>query len=170
MALGAPQQALEYIDEELPGFIEIYTWRELCREWLIAASGNGLMPPLEQVGGAWSQKFSVDVAGINRQEKRFVLGVCTWQDEPADRHILRDLIVRTSSFVPKHGQWEVDYVAFASHGWTAETEALVRDIERTGESGRNWHATTVRLLDLAQINQDLSQWSPPVIKMTTEDF
>jgi len=170
MALGAPQQALDHIEANLPGFIEVYTWRELCREWLIGASGNGLMSPLEQVGGAWSQKFSIDVAGINRQEKRLVLGVCAWQDKPAERHILRDLIVRTSTFVPKHGEWTVDYVAFASSGWTEETEALVRDIERTGESGRNWHAVNVRLLDLSQINEDLAHWSPPVIKMKANDI
>lgn len=170
MALGAPEQALDYIEANLPGFIELYTWRELCREWLIGASGNGTMPSLEKIGGAWSQKFSVDVAGINRQEKRLVLGVCVWQDESADRHVLRNLVVGTSNFIPKHGEWTVNYVAFASHGWMPEAEALARDIERTGESGRNWHATDVRLLDLSQVNEDLSHWSPPVTKITSEDF
>ncbi len=169
MALGAPQQALDYIEEKLPSFIEVYTWRELCREWLIGASGSGSMPPLERVGGAWSQKFSVDVAGINRQEKRLVLGVCTWQDEPADRHVLRKLITGTANFIPKHGQWTVDYVAFASQGWMPEAEALARDIERTGESGRNWRAVDVRLLDLARVNEDLSQWLPSVVKMADEN-
>lgn len=161
MALGAPQQALAYIEENLPEFIEVYTWRELCQGWLIGASSHGVVAPLETVGGAWSRKFSVDVAGINRQAKHLVLGICVWKDEPADRHVLRTLVMGTSNFVPKQGEWTVAYVAFASHGWTPEAEALASEIERTGESDHNWQATTVHLLDLARVNEDLSQWASP---------
>ncbi len=168
MALGTPRQALDYIEQHLPGYIQKYTWRELCREWLIGASSNGEMPvPLEQVGGAWSRKFSVDVAGINRQEKRLVLGVCMWQDTPTDRHILRNLIMETSNFIPKYGEWTIEYVGFASQGWTAEAKALAREIKRTGEFGSRWRAVDFRLLDLAYVNADLSRWLPPGSRTTT---
>ena len=77
MALGTPRQSMNYIEQNLPRFIELYTWRELCREWMIGASRNSdMQTPLEDVGGAWTQKQAIDVFGINRLEKRLVLGTC----------------------------------------------------------------------------------------------
>jgi uncharacterized protein len=161
VALGDPRQALGYIEQNLPAFIETYTWRDLCRDWLIAATNNGdISVPLEDIGGAWLKKHEVDVVGISRMQHRLVLGTCHWQDEPANRHLLSDLIAHTAAFVPNSGEWTIDYLGFARNGWTAEAEALAQDIRRVGEFGGNWRAVDCRLLDLERVNEDLIRWVP----------
>jgi AAA+ ATPase superfamily predicted ATPase len=163
MALGTSGQALSMIEKGLPEFIEVFTWRELCREWMVAASNQGEMPAkLEQVGGAWTKDQSVDVVGINRQDKRLVLGACQWQDKPADRHVLRNLIMQTPTIVPKYGEWIVDYFGFASSGWTREAKALAADVKRTSEAGKNWKADDFRLMDLELVNSDFTRWTPVI--------
>ncbi len=160
VALGSPQQVLAYIEEHLPAFIEIHTWRELCWNWLTLASQQGdTYLPLEDVGGAWTRKYAIDVVGINRMEKRLVFGICRWQEDQADRHVLRHLLMQTPNLVPKYGEWTLDYVGFSASGWTDEAKALAREIKRSGEVGKNWRAVDFRLLDLEQVNQDLIHWS-----------
>ena len=161
VALGTPRQALNYIEQNFPSFIETYTWRELCREWLIGASSHEEMPtPLEDVGGAWTTKHAVDVVGINRREKRLVLGTCRWANELADRHILRHLITQASHFVPKRDQWTVDMLGFSAEGWTTEAKSLALEIKRSGEFSANWRVVDCRLLDLESIYADLARWTP----------
>lgn len=161
VALGTPRQALNYIEEHFPSFIETYTWRELCREWLVGASRHEEMPtPLEAVGGAWTAKHAVDVVGINRREKRLVLGICRWADELADRHVLQHLSAQTAHFVPKHDEWIVDFIGFSARGWTNEAKSLAHQIKRAGEFGGNWRVVDCRLLDLESVYADLHRWSP----------
>ncbi len=164
LALGTPYQALSYIEQNLGTFIEMYTWRELCREWLAGASRHAEMAKsLEAVGGAWTTKYSIDVVGINRLEKRMVLGVCHWQEEPADRHILRNLIMNTPKVIPRaSGDWTIDYVGFAAKGWTQEAKSLAYDVKRTGEFGNHWRAIDFRLLDLENVTTDLRLWMPTI--------
>lgn len=161
VALGAPRQALTYLEENFPSFIETYTWRELCREWLMGASSSGeMLIRLEDVGGAWTNKYSVEVAGINRMEKRLVLGTCCWQDAPADGPVLRHLIAETSYFVPKFGEWTVDFIGFSASGWTTEARALAHTVKQTRESGTNWQTVDFHLLDLENVHADLARWTP----------
>jgi AAA+ ATPase superfamily predicted ATPase len=160
VALGTPRQALNDIEQHFPSFIETYTWRELCRGWLAGASSHEEMPtPLEDVGGAWTAKHSVDVVGINRRERRLVLGTCCWADELADRYVLRNLITQTPYFVPKQDEWTVDVIGFSAVGWTAEAKSLAHELKRTGEVGANWRVVDCRLLDLENVHADLTRWS-----------
>ncbi len=163
LALGTPRQAVDYIEQNMSAFIESYTWRELCQEWLIGASNHGdLSIPLEDVGGAWTVKHQVAVVGINRMQKHLVLGACHWQDELADRYVLRHLLTQTAHFVPKGGEWTVEYIGFAASGWTQEAKALARDVKRSGEFGKNWRAVDFRLLELENVNADLTRWAPQI--------
>jgi hypothetical protein len=161
VALGTPRHALNYIEQNFPSFIETYTWRDLCREWLIGASSHEEMStPLEDVGGAWTTKHAIDVVGINRREKRLVLGTCRWASELADQHILRHLITEASYFVPKRDQWTIDMLGFSADGWTAEAKSLALEIKRIGEFGKNWRVVDCRLLDLESVYADLARWKP----------
>lgn len=160
VALGDPNQALAYINGNLTDFIETYTWRELCREWLQkATSRDEISTPMDAIGSSWTSKSHLDVVGINRRQKRLILGVCIWRDKPADRHNLRKLIMNTEAHVPKSGNWVIEYVAFADKGWTEEAIALAEEIKRNGESGKNWRVTNCTLLTLEKVYEDLINWS-----------
>jgi AAA+ ATPase superfamily predicted ATPase len=162
VALGAPRQALNYIEQHFPAFIERYTWRELCREWLAGASRHEELPsPLEAVGGAWTAKHAMDVVGISRPEKRLVLGSCRWGDEAADRSLLQQLNAQIAHFVPKDEQWNIELLGFSAAGWTAEAAAFVQERMRSGAWGANWRVVGWRLLDLAQVYADLRRWLSP---------
>lgn len=164
LALGNPNEALNQISENFPAFIENNTWCELCREWLVGASQSGEFPiPLENVGSAWRKgKSDIDVVGLNQAKKRIVLGVCRWQEQPASGVPLIDLLEQTSSYVPKKGKWRVDYLGFSAAGWTAEAEALARDVEKSDEVKSNWQASGFTLLNLRDISADLVRWMPSV--------
>jgi hypothetical protein len=163
LAIWSPQQVVQYIESNIGPFIEKNTWPELCRDWLLAAAAfNERVPEFEQIGGAWTSKHLVEVAGINRPRNLLALGICRWQDEPVGHESLRELVNQTEALVPKNGDWEIYYFGFASSGWTEEARTQADAVHRTGESGRNWRAADFYLLDLETINADLIRWSVPI--------
>lgn len=164
IALGNPSESLNQIEEYLPAFIEKNTWCELCREWLVGASQSGeFQTMLESVGAAWRKgKSDIDVVGLNQTEKRLVLGVCRWQEQPVGGTTLRDLLERASSFVPPKGKWTVDFLGFSAHGWTLEAETLAQDVQVSGAAKANWKSESFNLLNLEDVSTDLVRWMPSI--------
>lgn len=159
LALGVQEQALAEIKRHLRDFIGANTWEELCREWLLRASAQGLLPvAVDQVGSAWTRAAQVDVVGVNSMAKTLVLGECKWGSEPSGRSVLTELVEKTAEIVPGAGQWQVYYLGFARAGWTPASHAFVQELASTPPSGKNWRANGMRLLDLAQVDRDLAAW------------
>lgn len=163
LALGQFSPALTLIEESLPAFIEANTWRELCREWVLRASANGLIPvPVDEMGGEWAQNYEIGVAGISVEEKSMVLGNCYWQDMPMGPDVIADLVQNINSFLPKDDEtWRIYITMFASSGWTDETRDRARSIvvNASNRSRQRWHSVGIRLLDLATVDANLAQWS-----------
>lgn len=163
LALWSPQQVVEYVESNLAPFIEKSTWPELCRDWLLAAGAfEERIPQLEHIGGTWTGKHHVEVAGINRQHNILALGISCWQNEPVDHQPLHQLLNKTASVVPKQDQWKIYYFGFASQGWTASAQALADTMLHSGEAVRNWQVVDFYLLDLEKVNNDLIRWSTPL--------
>ena len=159
LALGIQDQALKEITRHLRDFIGANTWEELCREWLVRAGANRSLPMLvDQVGSVWTRAAQVDVVGINSMEKLLVLGECKWGAEPQGRSVLTTLVDKTPEVVPGQGQWEVYHLGFAREGWTPASHAFAQDLAAIQPAGKNWRVTGMRLLDLAQVDQDLAAW------------
>jgi hypothetical protein len=113
----------------------------------------------DQVGSAWTREAQVDVVGINTMEKTIVLGECKWQTAAVGRRVLRDLVDKTEHIVPKHGQWQVSYLGFARAGWTAAAQAYAAAADSLSvPANANWRPTGMKLLDLAQVDEALTQW------------
>jgi hypothetical protein len=159
LALGIQDQALEEIKRHLRDFIGANTWEELCREWLLRASASGAFPILvDQVGSVWTRTAQVDVVGFNSMEKLLVLGECKWSAEPQGRSVLTGLVDKTAEVIPSQGQWQVYYLGFARDGWTAASHAFAQELTAMQPASQNWRVTGIRLLDLAQVDQDLAAW------------
>lgn len=168
LALWSPQQVVQYIESNLGPFIEMNTWPELCRDWLLGASAfDDRVPALEEIGGAWNLRHFIEIAGLNRPEHVLALGVCQWQDNPVGPEPLRKMISQAASIVPKSGSWKVHFYGFASQGWTSEAQKYAAAVLQAGESGRNWRPMEFLLLDLVRINADLVRWSVPVFPATS---
>jgi AAA+ ATPase superfamily predicted ATPase len=164
LAMGQDLQTLDTIRTGLPEFIHQNTWPELCREWLLRASDEGVLPvPIEEVGGAWKRKFMVNVAGISEDEKSLVLGTSHWDKGPAGIELLEDLVEKTRLIVPRDSSdWSVYYVGFAANGWTDEAKKQAGDTVTAVGNGRaksKWKVAGVRLLDLEEVDSDLAQWT-----------
>jgi AAA+ ATPase superfamily predicted ATPase len=163
LAMGQQQQMLQYIDLNMPEFIQKNTWQELCREWVLLASAQDELPiPVEEVGSEWKRSFTIDVVGISEQDRSLVLGCCLWNETPADPAPLQELVRRTSAIIPKGEEdWQVYFLGFASGGWSdtavSEANTIIGD-DKTGRSRRKWQAAGIRLLNLAEVDADLERW------------
>jgi uncharacterized protein len=164
LAMGQQEQMLATIDEHLPEFIRANTWQELCREWLLLASAKDEIPvPVEEVGSDWKRSFTIDVVGISEEDRSLVLGCCLWNEVPADLEPMIELVKRTSAIIPKgEDDWQVYFVGFAAGGWTETAVAEAKSViveDNAGRARRKWQAAGVRLVDLAQIDDDLANWA-----------
>jgi AAA+ ATPase superfamily predicted ATPase len=161
LALGVQEQAFAEINRHMIDFIGTHTWEELCREWVLRASGKGKMPFLpDEVGSLWNASTQIDVAGINSMQKTLVLGECKWTLSPAGRPVLEELVEeKTARVVPEHGDWRIYYLGFSRSGWKEDALAYQKQIEQRPPTGKNWHMVGLQLLDLEQVDQDLKQWS-----------
>jgi hydrogenase maturation factor len=141
-------------------FIGASTWEELCREWLLRASAFGsLLFSPDRVRCAWTRKAQVDVVGINRMEKTLILGECKWNRHRIGRDILLDLITKINEFIPKEGDWRVLHLGFARAGWTDPTRQYPDHVPRSKKAHANWRPIGMELLDLKQVDEDLSNWT-----------
>lgn len=161
LAIGEQADVLAEIEKSLPAFIQTSTWQELCQEWLLRASARGeLALPIEKVGGAWTRHHTFNVVGIHQGEKSMVLGSCIWRDGPADLSQIQDIISRTSAVIPKKGKWTVHYVGFSAAGWSEEAQRRAeRVVQSTSDIKNNWQPGTIKLLDLAKVDSDLTRWA-----------
>ena len=161
LALGVQDQALAEVSRHMIDFIGTHTWEELCREWVLRASGKGDLPFLpDQVGSAWNSAAQIDVAGINTMQKTLVLGECKWTLSPVGRGVLEELIEeKTARVVPEQGSWRIFYLGFSRSGWKEEALDYQNQIEQRPPIGKNWQIVGLRLLDLEQVDQDLERWA-----------
>lgn len=162
LALGQQQQVTQAIAETLPQFIEANTWRELCRHWLLDASNNDELPlAVEHVGSEWKSDFTIDVVGINSEQKSLVLGDCYWRNRPVGVKAVRDLVRKTSTILPDHDGWTVYYTLFSAAGWTAEAEAQSEALikQAVTRARKNWTTAGIRLIDLETVSSDLDLWA-----------
>ena len=159
LALGI--QALAEISRHLINFIGTYTWEEICREWTIRAGANGEFPYMpDQVGSVWNAKAQIDVVGYNSMQNTLILGECKWTRSTVKAGVLDNLITKKAQHViPKSGQWQVFFTAFSRSGWSSGTLEQEKQIKANLPSGNNWSASGIRLIDLAQVDRDLQDWT-----------
>ncbi len=129
------------IGEQLPSYVGLYAFEELCREWVLVKSRTNELPFMpERVGSHWSPEAQIDVVAINWRLKHILLGEAKWIRKPISRSIVRALVSKTESVVPDDGEgWTVHYAFFARTGFTdaaaAEAQrhgALLVDLEMMG--------------------------------------
>ncbi len=157
LALGVQEPALAEIRRHLLDFIGTHTWEELGREWVLRAGAQGKLPFLaDQVGSYWDRSVQIDVVGINHMEKTLILGECKWSPKEMGLGVLRDLIGKTATVVPKHGHWRILHVGLARGGWSTAAQAAAH--ETAGLQRANWEAVSAVMVDLAEVDGDLSSW------------
>jgi len=119
-APGEREQVMADIIKELPDFIGEFTWKELCREWIIRAGAVGRLPAFPgEVGSAWNDQAEVDVVGVDVLDKVIFLGECRWDKELAGQEVLTALVSKKAHLlIPKNGNWKVIFLGFSCRGWT----------------------------------------------------
>ena len=160
LALGVRDQALAEIKEHLLDFIGTHTWEELCREWLLRASGKKLLPFLpDQVGGIWNRDAQIDVAGVNFMDKTLILGECKWDRHAKDASVLANLVEKTEKVLPTDGKWKVFYLGFARSGWTENAIAFAKGMKAGKAQGERWQSAGMLLRTLVQVDEELDSWT-----------
>jgi AAA+ ATPase superfamily predicted ATPase len=164
LALGQLQEILGLIEEQLPGFIHNTIWTELCREWLMRASASGELPlRITDVGSEWTASAIVQIVGLNDRENNIILGDCHWTEKATGVKVLEELFKKTPLVTSsREGDWTVYYVLFSANGWTKEARQEATRINAAQTAGRGkkkWPTIGLRLLDLAEVDADLTRWS-----------
>ena len=160
LALGVQDQALAEIKKHLIDFIGMHTWEELSREWLLRASGKGILPFLpDQVGSIWNKHAQIDVAGVNFMDKILILGECKWNRQKMGASVLKDLIEKTEKVLPREGNWQVFYLGFSRVRWKETAIDFARDFLGLGIGGSRWQASGILLRNLDEIDQELFAWT-----------
>lgn len=165
LVLGQQEQALAEMSGQMSEFIGKHTWPELCREWLIRASGRkGLPFSSDTVGSAWTPSAQVAVAGIDRRENTLVLGECKWTSHLANRDVIEELVEKKAQQIaPQDREWRVFFLGFSRSGWTSDAQRYQAELEKRQPKFGNVQVAGMRLLDLNQVDQDLEQWLQPVV-------
>ncbi len=160
LALGVQDQALAEIKKHLIDFIGTHTWEELSREWLLRASGKGLLPILpDQVGSIWNKDAQIDVVGVNFMDKTLILGECKWNRRPIGVDVLKALIEKTDKVLPREGEWQVCFLGFSRYGWKQSALDFVRDFAAQKFGGERWQAVGILLRDLNELDMELAEWT-----------
>lgn len=167
LALGQIQPLLEQIEDSLPRFIEINTWQELARDWLLLAAANGVIPaPVDEVGSEWVAGRSLDVVGYSAGSDALVMGDCFWSDDPPGPEAIESLLRRATHALPKRDEdggdpTPVYFAAFSRSPWTDEARDKAEQLleAAANKSKKRWRPLGIRLLDLAAVDRDLAEWS-----------
>jgi len=73
---------------------------------------------------------------------------------------LKELIEKkVDKIIPKEGKWEIFFTGFSRSGWSSGALDYSSEIEETLPSGANWSTKGIRLVDLAQLDQDMRKWT-----------
>jgi AAA+ ATPase superfamily predicted ATPase len=144
-----PEPVLAAIQAQLRAFVGNTAFEALARDWVAWAANTGQLPlEADSVGSFWSRLAQVDVAAVNWAQKQLLLGECKWGAGPVEADVLRQLEEKKAPLVLKSlpgepDEWTVQFVLFSRAGFKANTRALAA-------------ATDCRLVDLAQLDRDLS--------------
>ena len=160
IALGEQQQVLNSIDKSLPQFIETYTWREICQEWLLRASARDAIPlNIEHVGSEWNKiATTFDVVGIDRDKRNLVLGSCTWNKQQTKIKEIEKL-VKKNPCSSSEGWGLVSLLYRIRFKWLEQgAEKEASEIVRSAAKQNPWNVIGVQLLDLEKVSADLSKW------------
>jgi AAA+ ATPase superfamily predicted ATPase len=148
---GELARASKTIAEDLRGFIGVYVFEDLCREWVRVEAergGFGFLP--EQIGAYWGrtggrrgQSIQLDVVAVSRRDQHVLIGEAKWGDKPVPREVLTSLIERSQHMPQVADGWPAQYVLFGRAGFTDAVLALAK-------------ATNARLVGLNEIERTLA--------------
>ena len=117
------EPTLDELRHNWPRFIAPI-WEELSRVHLYVASGKDFPFFVSEVGSWWSAKAQIDVVGINRSERRVVLGEVKWLNVPMTVKQLDQLMVRGRLWLAGETGWDVHYALFSRSGFGTELKEL----------------------------------------------
>ncbi|MCE7988303.1 MAG: ATP-binding protein [Caldilinea sp. CFX5] len=138
----------ETIQTQLPSFIGMTAFEELCREWVVQEARNNRLPFVpEDVGAHWAMDAQVDVVAIHWRKKMILLGECKWEADPVASAVIRQLVesktAKVLALLPKQGtDWQVHYLFFARAGFSSAAQATAGQLK-------------VRLVSLHELDQTL---------------
>lgn len=157
---GKNRQVLERVDENLDDYIDAHIWPDLCRDWVSEASNEGVLPPIQTVGGEWTRSASIDVVAIDRENRQLLIGAADWKSKP-DLDTLGNLFTRSNKLVKElNGShtWQVHFLFFSGQEWTA-AERFQAESQIVSRQGKKWEASGVKLVSLTELDKNLHDWT-----------
>ena len=160
LALGQIDYVLDLILKDIDSFLQDNTWAEICRDWVLLAGVNGVIPSVDNVGEEWGKNKFMNVVGIDNDKSQCVVGQAYWRSAPAGKAEIDDLIDKVS-FALTQEKVSITLLAFSSSGWQEDAQSYFREsielLEKVSKK-RKWTIEGCKLLDLDQVDKDLIKW------------
>lgn len=160
LALGQVKPVIKSIETHIDRFISANSWQDLCREWVLYAGANDVLPfNVEHIGSEWTRSTAIDVVGLNVTNHEAVLGDCYWENVSVSR--IDELAQNATALLPKSAQpWSAYFILFTTNEWSADEQRQAESLvaQRALRTTR-WEVKGVRLVSLAQLDRDLVEWS-----------
>ncbi|HHT95128.1 MAG TPA: ATP-binding protein [Clostridia bacterium] len=104
-----------------------YVYEDVCREKMWDLSDNGKLPfRVSKVGSWWNSKTEIDIAAINFDEKKIILGECKFWKDKVGMNILRVLEEKARTAVPESSAYSIYYILFSAAGFTDELKSCAQ--------------------------------------------
>lgn len=101
-------------------------WEELARTHLFVASGRNFPFFVNEVGSWWSAQAQIDVVGVNRSERRVILGEAKWLNTSMTQTHLDRLVEQGQLWLDGDTGWDVHYALFARSGFSDSLQDLAK--------------------------------------------
>lgn len=123
IARGYQEAATAKIEAELPSFLGLHVFEELCQEWVWAAAIAGQLDFVpEVVGSYWrvhrTKGVQLDVVAAAPREKKLLVGEVKWWQDKLSRRLLTDLVQRSQRMPQVAEGWSTQYALFSREGFT----------------------------------------------------
>lgn len=120
----------EYVLEEIKkSFVENHVslvYEDICRDLLSVLCREGRINFIPgKIGSYWSSSIEVDIAALDEERKRVLLGECKYHIQPVDADVLFELKGKTEK-ISELSEYEKKYVLFSKSGFTERVKEMAK--------------------------------------------
>ena len=125
LEIGNTGYVLNKIKNNLADNHVSFVYEDICREQLISRSKDlGLM--INKIGSYWDSRVEIDVAAIDNENRKLILGECKYLNKPMRDSVFYNLVAKAQR-IKGYDDYEKVYVLFSVSGFEDRVRKLGKE-------------------------------------------